>query len=866
MPIRDVAEWLLDNEGFQSHYYPLIADSVASQFGTTFFRETAYQNMTHDWRYLLMCASVLATSETEGCQDAALRIAQHAIEKTDMPQNRKDSSVMILDTLANKPAIILAERRSLLEPGIINRLPIPASIDWVRRDIEFSITMSDDSIIPVNRFQRLFWSTVQDNSWISISAPTSAGKSYIIIRWISDYLRQHQNLLVVYIVPTRALIAQVEKDLKSFFTHSNQNDIQVSTLPLSRLINPDKSNVLVFTQERLHLYLSNIGDESEIDVLIVDEAHKVGDRQRGVLLQQVIERVTNRNSETKIIFSSPLTSNPEVLLSDASPNIVSMSIRNEDITVNQNLIWVSQEPRNPKHWSLALCLPNTFLNLGKVELQYIPSPISKRLPFVAYAISGLKAGNVIYVNGPADAEKMAKQLYDLIGQPGDIQENDDINNLIALCRRTIHPHFALNQVLSRGIAFHYGNMPQLVRVEIERLFSTGAIRYLICTSTLVEGVNMSCKNIFLRGPQKGRGHPMSEEDFWNLAGRAGRWGIEFQGNIFCIDPNESRLWNNGEPPRQRRRFRIKRTADMILDSPDELISYINNGATRDQSAQNPDLEYVFSYLLSEHLRLGSISEAGWANRLDPDKLLELSHTMEIVIESLETPLDIIRRNPGISPLAMDSLLHYFRERGGEPAELLPADPSSQDAVQSYTAVFNRISTHLTNSFGRGGRIFMLALLVTRWMSGLSLARLIQDRIDYERRRNRTPNESTIIRQVMQDVEVIARFEAPRHLTCYTDLLKLHLQEIDEPELLEALNDLGMFLELGVSQETQISLMSLGLSRTTTVALSEIIASDSLTEEQCLEWLNTNLWQTADFPIIIKHEIENILALHSESSG
>jgi replicative superfamily II helicase len=102
-----------------------------------------------------------------------------------------------------------------------------------------------------------------------------------------------------------------------------------------------------------------------------------------------------------------------------------------------------------------------------------------------------------------------------------------------------------------GVAFHFGNMPSLMRQEIERLFRIGKLRFLVCTSTLVEGVNLSCRTIVVRGPRKGMGNPMEPHDFWNLAGRAGRWGDEFQGNIVCLDPDDRRAWPGGVPSRTR---------------------------------------------------------------------------------------------------------------------------------------------------------------------------------------------------------------------------------------------------------------------------------------------------------------------------
>src|SRR5207247_978143 len=125
-----------------------------------------------------------------------------------------------------------------------------------------------------------------------------------------------------------------------------------------------------------------------------------------------------------------------------------------------------------------------------VELDAMPSPDSKRLSFVAHAVAGTSHGNILYVNGAADAEKIAGQLYDLIGIDVEGDGAKDLQALIELAQHVVHKKFLLATYLRRGVAFHYGNMPLLIREEIERLFSAGTIKYLVCTSTLIEGVNM----------------------------------------------------------------------------------------------------------------------------------------------------------------------------------------------------------------------------------------------------------------------------------------------------------------------------------------------------------------------------------------
>jgi len=158
---------------------------------------------------------------------------------------------------------------------------------------------------------------------------------------------------------------------------------------------------------------------------------------------------------------------------------------------------------------------------------------------------------------------------------------------------------------------------------------------------------------------------------------------------------------------------------------------------------------------------------------------------------------------------------------------------------------------------------MLALLVTRWMRGFPLARLIQDRLDYLKRKKKTPDDATEIRTVMNEVEQIARFEAPRGLSAYCDVLAQYLRKIDRQDLLEQLPQFNVFLELGVNLQTQISLIGIGLHRTSAIAVSEFITSDKLTEPQVLRWLveNEELWSRSSLLTLVKRDIERVLNQH-----
>lgn len=436
--------------------------------------------------------------------------------------------------------------------------PAPLQLDVIRRRLELFIPVADGTSIASNPFQRRFWSLASNARWLSVSAPTSAGKSYIVKRWFDELLADGAaSMCGVYLVPTRALIDEVSRDLQDHLPTA----VSVFTIPWDEDIGKRPQEIHVVTQERLHL-LQQRFPTFAADLLFIDEAQKFGDGQRGVLLQRVLDESLRRNPNIQVLFASPLSENPGVLLDGAPADAQKEELVSETITVNQNLLWADETSTDPKSWTVDLVDGETTTPLGTVKLVSRPTSELKRLALVAAAIGGTSGGNLVYVNGAADAEKAARLIADALGDTDDVSRDEGIVALCDLIRRTVHQQYSLIETLGRGVGFHYGNMPLLIRTEIERLFRDGILRYLVCTSTLLEGVNLPCRNLFARGPERGRGRPMTPADFWNLAGRAGRWGTEFQGNIICIDATDATRWPS--PPRRRIRQPLSRATDAVL--------------------------------------------------------------------------------------------------------------------------------------------------------------------------------------------------------------------------------------------------------------------------------------------------------------
>lgn len=856
MNAKELFDWLT-SEAIDADVTKLTQLTVASEIDSLTESFVCEDPQTEfDWERLLLAGSMLARSDERKHKEVALRIATAAVS-LETRQAVKDAGAILLEKLSNHRAAKLAEERGMISSDRAARLGVSMRLEAFRRQLGDSVLVeSDGTWLNVNDFQKDFWTGASSNeAWLSASAPTASGKTFIVLQWLIDRMLTSEQKVAVYLAPTRALVTEIEGSLKKLLGQSAK--IDVSSLPLAEkyatAVSGEEKVIFVFTQERLHLLANVLEGELSADLLIVDEAHKIGDHQRGVILQDAIERISRTSPQMKAIFISPATQNPGELLEDAPEGTPRIVIDSDFPTVLQNVILAEQVSRKPKEWSLQLVAGEGSIPIGILKLPNKPAGIRKRLAFIA-AAAGERGGTLVYCNGAAEAEEVAF----LISQLGDPEKLDDqeLLDLADLARKGVHKNYQLAPLVERGVAFHYGNMPALIRMEIERLFRLGKIKFLACTSTLIEGVNLSCRTIVIRGPRKGKGNPMEPHDFWNLAGRAGRWGNEFQGNIICIEPNDKKAWPIGVPKRSR--YPIQRETDVVMTLADSLTQYLNTRASASLSELDDadQFEQVSAYLLNTYLRLGSLSKAGLAKRHDEDLLTELDARLSEMAASIEVPPEVTIRHPGVNAIGLQHLLNTFREYKGDVENLLLAPSESVDSYDRYVTVMRHINSKVFPVFLPDGLIPLHALIVVEWLRGLSLSVIIRKRIEYHQRNNKPFKLAVLIRDTMNIVEQTARFNAPKYISAYVDILNFFLTEIGRDDLIDEDLNIGVALEFGVSSVTLLSLMELGISRMSAVELYEKIARDDLDKDNCVAWIREHAptFEGMDLPNLIVREV------------
>lgn len=385
---------------------------------------------------------------------------------------------------------------------------------------------------------------------IIFSAPTSYGKSTIVLETIKEDIKSKKIKRLIFLLPTKALINEYRRKIK-------KNIINIEIIENPYFKDDYDSLILLFTQERFLIY-NSINKNASFDYVIVDEAqilYKLKD-DRTIILAKSLSILSNKH--IPFIFLLPYFSEPYVKLISKFVNIdfYGNDINNLLSFVSNNYYILSLENKNVirynctkdsgiKNISQETLLEN--VNYGKKRLDEWSEIISLNL----YKFINKKEKSLIYVTSVEQLRRTAEIFYKNI-KTADFNKTPRFNALIKYIRENIHPEFEYIKYLNSGIAMHFGDMDPFVKRQVEILFNESEdINIIICTSTLLRGVNLNAKNLFLFYAKNSM---LSDVEFKNLLGRTARLDLNIQGNVYMVtnDINDIKtrsikLYRSNEP-------------------------------------------------------------------------------------------------------------------------------------------------------------------------------------------------------------------------------------------------------------------------------------------------------------------------------
>lgn len=404
---------------------------------------------------------------------------------------------------------------------------------------------------------------------VVVSLPTSSGKTLIAQFRMLQALNQFEDRKgwVAYLAPTRALVNQVTRQLRRDFEPLG---LQIERVSPAMEIDGVEANmlkeshdetqfrVLVVTPEKFDLMLRQ-GWEGKIgrplSLVVVDEAHTIQEGERGLRLELLLATINRECREAQFLLLTPFIQNAREVARwlggqnsddislgvDWQPNDRAIGIVSpvDDGAINgrsRNYRLDFQTVHTSRH---TIELDDAF-SLGKDDALATTLSRSQDVgTLAAIAARKLKGrGPVIAMHSRPDfvwslAEKIKSDRLPNL--------SEDVRFVQKYVAAELGAQFPLVDLLSYGVGVHHGGLPEEIRMLMEWLFERGRLDVLAATTTIAQGVNFPVSGVVMAATSYPYGQPMPPEDFWNIAGRAGRVSQGQLGVVALVAKDESEV-------------------------------------------------------------------------------------------------------------------------------------------------------------------------------------------------------------------------------------------------------------------------------------------------------------------------------------
>jgi len=399
---------------------------------------------------------------------------------------------------------------------------------------------------------------------VVVSAPTGSGKTLVGEYAIYRAIAHRQK--VFYTTPLKALSNQKLRDFRKQFGAEN---VGLMTGDLS--VNREASVVVMTTEIFRNMLYAEVDEKNdllgEVEALILDECHYMNDAQRGTVWE---ESIIHCPPSIQIVALSATVANAGQLTDwiqtvHGPTDLVTSDFRPVPLHYHfcsaKGLHPLLNDERKGLHPNCRIWrAPKGHKRKGRSAKP--PQPES---PPIAFVTSQLAARNML----PA--------IYFIFSRRGCDNAVKDLGALClvtpkeqSLIRRRLLQYIDTNaeavrdgphpDALLRGIASHHAGVLPAWKELIEDLFQNGLVKVVFATETLAAGINMPARStvISMLSKRTEHGHrPLRGSEFLQMAGRAGRRGLDLQGYVITV---------------QSRFEGVKEAGQLAMSSADPLVS------------------------------------------------------------------------------------------------------------------------------------------------------------------------------------------------------------------------------------------------------------------------------------------------------
>lgn len=382
---------------------------------------------------------------------------------------------------------------------------------------------------------------LDDKSNYIISIPTASGKTVLgVLPALKTILNGGK---AVYAAPLLSIQNEKVKEFKAFEEHG----INVGKHPSSADL-----SVMVFESfDALTRFSWNV--LRDVDTLIIDEFHMIGEYSRGPTLEAAITRAKIINPGMRIIALSATLKNIEEIEGwlegtcvehDYRPVPLHKEVLDAEMfnTKNKNdvIVKIAEKAMNDNSQALAFVSTRRFT---ESLATYVAKKINKKLS----------------KDQKQRFKEVAEKLLAVPEKKGSLPTSTCVK---------------LAESVEKGVAFHHAGLFNEQKEIIEDEFRNGNILMITATPSLMYGVNLPSKTVVIRdhtrwtsqGPQ-----PIPVFDYEQMSGRAGRPQYDDVGYSYLIAKTMDEAQNLEEYYVEGE---IEQTNSKLVDNKDAIYKQI----------------------------------------------------------------------------------------------------------------------------------------------------------------------------------------------------------------------------------------------------------------------------------------------------
>ena len=408
---------------------------------------------------------------------------------------------------------------------------------------------------PLDIFQKQAMYAISKDENVLVCAKTGSGKTLVGEYQIFHSLGKGKRIF--YTTPIKSLSNQKFNDLKKQFPKAS-----VGIMTGDIKCNP-YADIVIMTTEILRNVLYKKGTSTEhlgltasislenVDAVIFDECHYMNDKYRGKIWEETMILLPK---EINMVLLSATLDHPEKIvkwlceikqkkfhLIETQHRVVPLTHYTLSNTKDMELITIMDSKehlceKSYKQWCESQRISNKYIHrinelIGVLEKKEL-------LPALFFVFS----------------RKQCEQYADKIESC--LLSTSDVASVKHIISFHLHRYKELEissqyhkiyNLLCRGIAFHHSGLLPILKEIVEILFSKSYIKLMFCTETFAVGLNMPTKTVIFSNYKKYDEDGLrllKKEEYFQIAGRAGRRGIDDKGVVIYFPEHTAEDYNN----------------------------------------------------------------------------------------------------------------------------------------------------------------------------------------------------------------------------------------------------------------------------------------------------------------------------------